>query len=188
MGTNNDNRECSNCGRFICTGYGCGKYVDDCMKDGNAYSNWIAIGSSLSNEEMIANIKVACGDQSASYYNICNHKNADNNAVKVLYEQILEREENEIQRKIAELRKQLDIVQGFKNNIRTRVFQHLETNTKIVDTTIEDEDKEETPECPYADDISTSDCSHCSMGLCLLPSYDTCPVELETLHGGKKYE
>lgn len=36
-----DQRECANCGRFNKNTHGCGKYVDDCMKDGDAYSNWI---------------------------------------------------------------------------------------------------------------------------------------------------
>ena len=35
-----NNRECSNCGRFQGK-FGCGRYVDDCMQDGDAYSNWI---------------------------------------------------------------------------------------------------------------------------------------------------
>ena len=34
-----DNRECANCGRF-CEGEGCGEYVDTCMQDYDAYSNW----------------------------------------------------------------------------------------------------------------------------------------------------
>ena len=34
-----DNRECANCGRF-CEGEGCGEYVETCMQDHDAYSNW----------------------------------------------------------------------------------------------------------------------------------------------------
>lgn len=36
-----DKRECANCGRFNKETHGCGKYIDDCMIDGDAYSNWI---------------------------------------------------------------------------------------------------------------------------------------------------
>ena len=35
-----DKRKCANCGRL--DGWnGCGDYVDDCMQDYDAYSNWI---------------------------------------------------------------------------------------------------------------------------------------------------
>lgn len=36
-----DDRECANCGRFNKSIHGCGDYVDTCMKDHDAYSNWI---------------------------------------------------------------------------------------------------------------------------------------------------
>ena len=36
-----DERECANCGRFNRENYGCGFYVNNCMIDGDAYSNWI---------------------------------------------------------------------------------------------------------------------------------------------------
>lgn len=36
-----DQRECANCGRFNRETRSCGKYNDDCMIDGDAYSNWI---------------------------------------------------------------------------------------------------------------------------------------------------
>ena len=39
-----DKRECANCGRFNKETRGCGRYVDDCMIDGDAYSNWIPKG------------------------------------------------------------------------------------------------------------------------------------------------
>lgn len=35
-----NNRECANCDRFQGK-YGCGRYVDSCMQDGDAYSNWL---------------------------------------------------------------------------------------------------------------------------------------------------
>lgn len=35
-----NNRECANCGRFQ-KERGCGRYVDDCMQNGDVYSNWI---------------------------------------------------------------------------------------------------------------------------------------------------
>ena len=34
-------RRCENCGRFKDRKHGCGEYVDTCMQDGDAYSNWI---------------------------------------------------------------------------------------------------------------------------------------------------
>lgn len=37
-----DNRKCANCGHFCKETYGCGDYCDDCMKDYDAYSNWIS--------------------------------------------------------------------------------------------------------------------------------------------------
>lgn len=37
------NRECANCGRFR-EGDGCGAFVDNCMTDCDAYSNWIPKG------------------------------------------------------------------------------------------------------------------------------------------------
>lgn len=37
----NDKRKCANCGRFNIESHGCGKYVEDCMQNYNAYSNWI---------------------------------------------------------------------------------------------------------------------------------------------------
>lgn len=36
-------RECANCGRFR-EGNGCGAFVDNCMTDYDAYSNWIPKG------------------------------------------------------------------------------------------------------------------------------------------------
>lgn len=36
-------RECANCGRFR-EGDGCGAFVDNCMSDYDAYSNWIPKG------------------------------------------------------------------------------------------------------------------------------------------------
>ena len=36
-----DDRECANCGRFQNAYYGCGRYVDECVQDVDAYSNWI---------------------------------------------------------------------------------------------------------------------------------------------------
>lgn len=36
-----DIRECANCGRFQSGGHGCGKYVNTCMQDRDAYSHWI---------------------------------------------------------------------------------------------------------------------------------------------------
>lgn len=37
----NDKRKCANCGRFNIESHGCGEYVEDCMQNYNAYSNWI---------------------------------------------------------------------------------------------------------------------------------------------------
>lgn len=37
------NRECANCGRFR-EGDGCGAFIDNCMTDYDAYSNWIPKG------------------------------------------------------------------------------------------------------------------------------------------------
>ena len=36
-----DKRECANCGRFNKETRSCGEYVEDCMRDYDAYSNWI---------------------------------------------------------------------------------------------------------------------------------------------------
>jgi len=36
-----DGRKCANCGRCNEETHGCGEYVNDCMKDYDAYSNWI---------------------------------------------------------------------------------------------------------------------------------------------------
>ena len=36
-----DIRECANCGRFKKEGHTCGIYIETCMRNGDAYSNWI---------------------------------------------------------------------------------------------------------------------------------------------------
>lgn len=47
-----DIRECANCGRFQRGSRGCGKYVNTCMQDGDAYSHWIPIENDFDSRQL----------------------------------------------------------------------------------------------------------------------------------------
>lgn len=57
----------------------------------------------MTNEEMIANIKEICGYNSVSYYNIINCKHQSDVACGIVYQAILNRELESVQKDINKL-------------------------------------------------------------------------------------